>query len=454
TFKVPAGSWPGAEAIKVNQITDSLKKAGPTPILIVGGLEIKHDPQFAHLLEDCTQPFSFLQFSRAEDAIRFAPRLPFLSAEGRTSGIKEALKPGSTIFTESFFNVTAIGTKLDTCQELAGARLAPAAALSAWASIQSVVFLGLQSLPEKSAGEKIDMQIGTDDKQLVFSLQFPIAREKLTSFRRHPILETLRSASGFFELRYHKAGSTLEIVSIFFAQEKPEWPVECHSFVPVTALEKNSSVAEYTFRQLGSLRGREATSAAAAAAAPAAPSPFKKKFSERMIVAAPAEAAPETKGPVVTAAASLAPKAGSAPNTELEMKVLSLEAKVKDRDVTIARLSAEITSLKEPGTREVITNIKDTQLQGLKDNIARLEDELAEALEREQAKESSEDLQPGIKDQFQRKIKDLELKLKAANDDRGSKIMALEKQVEDQKKKVKDLTKKITELTNQLRSAA
>jgi hypothetical protein len=338
-------------------------------------------------------------------------------------GIKALLNPGSTIFTESFFNAFGIGAKLDACHDLARNHLKPAVAFSAWAALQSILIVGLRSLPDhgdKGTGEKVDLQIGADGQRFVCSVSFPLPAAQLAEFRRHPVLTVLRSNAASFEIRYHKMGSRVELAAFFFSAAGPQQTVECQSFSPTTALEDPTTVKEYTFRTLGSLREN--------AGAPAPASGFKKKkLSEKMAEVAPA--------PVVSGAASLG---GGKSDTASLAKIETLEASLKQKDQIIAKLSKEVEGLKAPGQRDVITNIKDSQVQGLKDNVARLEAELAEALEREIEAQNQSTVPAKVQEQYQKKIKDLETKLKAATDERNGKLIGLEKQLEDAKKKIKE----------------
>ncbi|MGE3263564.1 MAG: hypothetical protein AB7K68_17440 [Bacteriovoracia bacterium] len=443
-FKVPANSWAGAEVIELNQIKDSLAKNTASPILLVGGLELRNDIQFCALLDESPQPFGFLQFCRGEDLTRFASQITFLQSDSRSIGIKGVLSSGSTIYTESFFSAAGTGIKVDACQELAAKRLKPEAALNAWAAIQSMIFFGLRSLPNQGSGgtgEKVDMQIGTDTSKLACSIQFPIPREKLSDFRKHPMLETLRASAAFFELRFHKEGSRLEILVVFFSGENPDWPMECNSFTPVTPLEDAATVKDYSFRLLGSL-------GAAKDAKPAAASPFKKKFSDRMKDSVPPPAAaPETAAPAT---------APAGPPPEFAAKLEALETKIREKDQMITKLGKELAEahVASQGAKAPVNGKEAQLIQALKSQVTKLEDELAEALEREQESAGQETLAPGMKDQLLRKIKDLDVKLKAATDERSSKIMGLEKQLEEAKKKAKEMSKRITELTEQLKDAA
>lgn len=491
TFKIPVAQWAGAEAIQLNQIKDRLAKAGKEPVLLIGGPFLKGDDQFTALLDESPHPISFLQFSRGEDATRFSPNLAFFANDSRTAGVKSALATGSTIYTDSFMTGALMGIKIDACYEIARKHLKPGAVLGTWAAVQTLIFLGLHSLPDQGTGgngEKVDLQIGADANKLAFSVQFPLPQEKLNGFRSHQLLDSLRAAGACFEVRYHKTGQRAEILAVFFVGETPEWPVECHTFTPDTPLEDPNTVQGYTFRVLGS------DSTAAPVKSGGA---FKKKFSEKMKENGPAPAA---SAPVVVSggidgklaaqvkslesainekdktimaqqkqitelkrAAPLDGGTAAAPSPDkaLAEKVKSLEGAIVEKDKMIAAQMKAITELKTAATNSAVAtggaaaNGKEAALiQKMKEQITKLEDELAEALEREQEQEGQETLPAGVKEQLLRKVKDLEVKLKAAQDERNGKLIALEKQLEDNKKKMKDMSKRITELTEQLRDAA
>jgi hypothetical protein len=318
-FQVSPNAWVGAELVPLAQMKEKLPALAAQPLLIVGGNELKFDPVLQAQLENAGQPFHLLQFSSKDDAGSMAKFFSFLQTENRTMGIKALLNPGSTIFTESFFNAFGIGAKLDACHDLARNHLKPAAAFSAWAALQSILIVALRSLPDngdKGTGEKVDLQIGADGQRFVCSVSFPLPAAQLAEFRRHPVLTILRSNAASFEVRYHKMGSRVELTAFFFSAAGPQQTVECQSFSPATALEDPTTVKEYTFRTLGSLRE------SAGASAPA--SGFKKKkLSEKMAEVAPAPAAP-----VVSGAASLG---GGKPDTASLAKIETLEASPNKR---------------------------------------------------------------------------------------------------------------------------
>lgn len=444
TFKVPAGSWPQAETIQLNQIKDALTKGGNT--FVAGDRDLKNDPSFVSFLEGYPQTISAAYFARTEDATRFSPTLAFLQAESRSTGIKATLAAGSTVFTESFFSASALGSKLDVCYDLAQKTLKPETSVGAWAAIQAMIFLGLRSLPDhgnKNTGDKVDLQIGTDTAKLACSLCFTITPNRLNEFRGHPLLEVLRNSAGLFEVRYHKEGSRIEILALFFAGESPEWAIECQTFAATTPLE-DGSVKDYAFRTLGSMREN-------GGAAPAKASPFKKKFSDKMKESAPPPA-PATAAPA---------NGGTEVIMNLTAKVENLENAVREKEALLVKQTQQLKELQKNSTAGAAgpavdpkAKDKDATITALKNQVGKLEEELADALEKEEAADAKEALPAGMKDQFLRKIKDLEVKLKAAQDERNGKLIALEKQLEDNKKKMKDMSKRITELTEQLRDAA
>lgn len=58
-----------------------------------------------------------------------------------------------------------------------------------------------------------------------------------------------------------------------------------------------------------------------------------------------------------------------------------------------------------------------------------------------------------MKDDAAKKIKELDVKLKATSGSGGSKVQMLEKALEEQKRQNKELSKRVTELNEKLRAA-
>jgi DNA repair exonuclease SbcCD ATPase subunit len=200
---------------------------------------------------------------------------------------------------------------------------------------------------------------------------------------------------------------------------------------------------------------------------------FKKKFSERVSVAAPpaetekvtriaANAPQEDKKVVVSGGSALgkAPETFSSVSAEvgnkeksaslLESKIQSLETTLKQREELITKLNKEIEEIKDPMKMGVISGIKDNQVEGLKDNIARLKSEAEEAAAREKELMTVVDKAIQLKDEAVKKLKDYETKLRQSQGGNNSKMQMLEKQLDEQKRQNKELSKKITQLMEQL----
>jgi uncharacterized phage infection (PIP) family protein YhgE len=138
---------------------------------------------------------------------------------------------------------------------------------------------------------------------------------------------------------------------------------------------------------------------------------------------------------------------------ELEFKVKSLEAALKTREEMIAKFKGTKELKDQPDKHDLLSNIQDSKSDGLKQNIKKLEDNLTEANEREKQLMTMVDKAVQIKEEATRKVKELEVKLKAATGENNSKVQALEKALEEQRRQNKELSKKISELSEQDKAA-
>lgn len=414
-------------------------------------------------------------FPKVEDAIRFLPSIFLFASETRTIGVKDALTRGSAIYTENFFNGNSVGSKLDPVFAYARRHLSPLAATNAWGSIQSLVFHGLQNLPEqgeKGTGEKVDVQIGADEKLVLLSVRFDLPAEKAGAARGSPLVSLPRSAAGIFESRYVADGKKIEFNCLFYRSGGPARPIEIQTFHGTSALENPETVQDYSFRTLSTIQGdviEEKTVVKARGG-------FKKKFSAQIDPAAaaaaepvttisPDTAVPESKvvvsgnakigndaimvrsKPVVVPGEKETVIVGGASNAELDLKVRGLETTLRQKDEMIAKLNKDLAALNDPhAKRDVITNIKDTQSEGLKQTVKALESEIEEAKEREKELMKMVDKAVQMKDEAAKKIKELELKVKQAGGTKGSKEQMLEKQLEEAKRQNKELAARLGDM--------
>ena len=411
---------------------------------------------------------TFALFSRVEDCVRFLPTLPIFYGESRTRGLKDCLQKGSAIYTTSFFNGKNVGSKLDPAYAFARRSLTPGQAANVWGCLQSLVIHGLHFLPnvgEEGTGEKVDVQVGCDDKHFALSVSFDVPPEQAAAVRASPILNLPRTCTGVFESRYVAEAKKMELNCLFYRQGGPERTVELSGYLATGALENAEAVATYQFKTFDTLDGAVPEDKRVVKGKGG----FKKKFSEQVdpaaaaiaaeeasVVVLPAKAEPQQKVTVSGAAALGAKETvirGGDTNPELEAKVKALEAGMKVKDDMIGKLQKELSAANDPSTRQnALSSIKDSQSEALKQNLKTLETELEEAKDREKELMKMVDKAVQMKDEAAKKIKELEVKLKQGTGAKGSQVQILEKQVEEQKRQNKALSEKVTDLTNKLMS--
>jgi|GEM_PF-4836059 len=453
-------------------------------------------------------------FPKAEDAIRFLPSIFLFASDTRSTGVKNTLAKGSAIYLETFFNVTSVGSKLDPVFAFARRHLTALSATNAWGSIQTLVFQGLQSLPEqgeKGTGEKVDVQIGADEKLLTLSVRFDLPKEKVPGTRVSPVLTLPRSSAGIFESRFVAEGEKMEFNCLFFRDGGPVRPIEIQTFENAAALENPASAREYSYQAFSAISTAMPEEKRVVKAGKTG---FKKKFSavinpsgaepeavsaisannapyaeKKLVVsghaalgkdaqmitgkAAPAEASTLVTGDytekekvslVKGASAGLEESSttvksnvafgeketifkGGATNAELEQQIHAMNITIQQKEAMIIKLNKDLAAVNDPlAKRDVITNIKDNQSEGLKQNIKVLETELEEAKEREKELMKMVDKAVQMKDEAAKKIKELDLKLKQAGGNKGSKEQMLEKQLEEAKRQNKELAARIGEM--------
>lgn len=470
TFQIGANAGPGTERLSPMAFSDWLRKhreAGAKENLFVIAPE---EVRFHNLIAEANQgpgSLSFALFSRVEDCIRFLPTLPIFYGDSRSTGLKDCLQKGSAIYSQSFFNGKSVGSKLDPAYAFARRSLSPSQAANAWGCLQSLVIHGLQFLPdvgEKGTGEKVDVQVGCDEKHFAVSVRFDAAPEQLSAVRSSPILNLPRTCTGVFESRYVAEARKMELNCLFYRNGGPERTVEIAGYLATGALESAESVSTYQFKGFESLDGAVPEDKRVVTGKGG----FKKKFSqqidpeaakaaETVSVISPETTAPEVKV-VVSGSASMGAKEtvvkGGASSPELEAKLRALESGMKVKDEMIGKLQRELAAFSDPtAKRDVLTNIKDSQSEGLKQNIKALETELEEAKGREKELMKMVDKAVQMKDEAAKKIKELDVKLKQTGGQKGSKEQMLEKQLEEQKRQNKELSAKVTDLMGKLQAA-
>lgn len=430
-------------------------------LFVIAPDDLRFQPAFANASQG-PGSVSVAFFPKTEDAVRFLPSIFLFASDTRALGAKECLAKGSTVYSETLFNGKAVGSKLDPVFAFARRKLSSLAATNAWGSIQALVFHGLQLLPEqgeKGTGEKVDVQLGADEKVLVLTVRFDLPAANAAGARMNPILALPRAAAGVFESRYIADAQKMEFNCVFFLQNGPARPIEISSFQKEAGLENPEAVKDMQFKGFGAIDTSGAEEQRVVKGGKGGG--FKKKFSAQVGNEAPApgpvatvaaEAPPAPQKVVVSGKAGLGAESatvvkGGAPNPELEGKVKSLEAALKQKEDALAKVQAELAAAKDPAAkRDVITNIKDTQSEGLKQHLKAMEGELEEAKEREKELMKMVDKAVQMKDDAAKKIKELELKVKQSGGTKGSKEQMLEKQLEEANRKIKELANRIGEM--------
>ena len=498
SFQLGANAGESAERITPDAFTARLaqhvSEGGTETLFVLAPSEVRHQSSFAEAATgDCSISISY--FSGVNDAIRFLPTLLLFAGGDRAQGVKCYLQKQSTIYSEALFSAKSVGTKLDPCFVFARSRLAGEMATNAWGCLQALAFLGIQSLPEqgeKGTGEKVDIQIGADEKFVAFTVRFAAGKNRLAALRGNAILTLPRFTAGVIETRFVESAAQIEFNCLFFRTPGFERTIEISTYNRRAELEKADEVKGFTFKSFKDLE-----SDAPAPASKTGGGGFKKKFSDQVKVVGGSSPATElilVKGKaaeketstmvtggasgadegiatvsggapapyasptvIVSGNASLAPeketifKNENAANRviELESRVIQLEGSLKVAQEVIAKNGKEDPFAK----RDVLTNIKDGQSEGLKQNIKLLEDELKECKDREKELMKMVDKAVQMKEDAAKKIKELDMKLKTASNGGGSKVQMLEKAIEEQKRQNKELMKRVGELNEKLKAA-
>ncbi len=428
------------------------------PVIFTAGTELKNEELQEALSKLKTSSFCYYFSDAASSGNPFVTKVVEATTDAKRSmGVKNFLAKNSTIYSEAVFHAIGLGAKLDRCFPFAKKHLGTARAIKTWSAVNSLLQYALLELPgqgDAGTGERIDFQLGADDSLLAINLRFNCKNSKPEAFIADPFTEVSRTSADFFECRALPE-SRLEIILAFSLKEKFAQSFQCATRTPTVATEKPEDISEYTFKDFTGL-------SAETAAPNRVVKGFKKKFSDRIAEASPTAAASGSSAisadPI--SAESLTTIKGGAPSgPEVKTVVsgsatltktpdlLKLEETIKQKDDLIVKLNKEIEEIKDPMKRGVITSIKDTQADGLKDNIKRLEDEAVEAAAREKELMAVVDKAIQLKDDAMKRLKDTETKLRQATEANSSKAVQLEKQLEEAKRQNKELSKKITTLS-------
>lgn len=151
--------------------------------------------------------------------------------------------------------------------------------------------------------------------------------------------------------------------------------------------------------------------------------------------------------------AAAAPAAPAVNHDSGDNKMIGLELELKEKIDIIEKLSKEIEEIKDPAKRNIISGIKDNTVEAWKQKFERSQKELEESTAREKEMLAVLDKAVVMKDDANKKLKELETKLRAASGGKSSQVTQLEKQVEEQKRQNKELSKRVSSLTEQLEAA-
>jgi hypothetical protein len=396
-------------------------------------------------------------------------------AETRSVGIKCFLEKGSRIYSESIFDTGVLGAKLDPCHKLARKRLGAATGLKVWASVESVILAAFQHLPgngDGTTGERVDLQIGSDENVFAIGIRFEQTKESLDELLSHPALIITRDQCHFLEVREIRSAKKIEINMAFFRSATTSAVRVIHR-VENVALEKADDTAAYGFKPIASMDQEGET-----APVTKIKGGFKKKFSEQVKVISgdknvldetviKGDAAEAQKKTVVKGALNvtdsklrelLQPIVINGPKDKtamfLESKIIGLQEALREREGVVQRLSREIEEIKDPMKMDIISNIKDNQKQGLQDRLNLMKRELDEASKREKEFMALADKAVVMRDEAMKKIKELELKSRQASGGNNSKVVMLERQLDEATRQRAEMSKRISELMDQIRNKA
>lgn len=454
-------------------------------------------------------------FQRAEDAQ--SPDLGFVNDVARPLGVKSHLSKGSTIYSETFFNANGVGEKLDAAYRFAHGKLAERSldAWASLQALLFLAIRSLPKHGEGGTGERVDVQVGADAQRVVYSVRFDLAFAEFAGFRKHAILELARACAGLLELRYLRDAKKVEVCALFPLAARFLGCIEVHSVHQSAGLDSPESAKEYQFQTFASLKGAEdkpapkvggfkkkfseqvSTAPSAPAAEAAVPAPEAKvvvsgaaSLGKKEAPAAVSAGNPEAEkkvelltgqvatlqselakkdsmiqqlradvqkanGAATAAAAAATPRPASedAPDSHWENKLKGLEVQLKEKTMMVEKLSKDIEEIKDPSKRNVISGIKDNAQEALKQQIERLQKELETAGEREKEMLAVLDKAVQIKDASEKKIKELETKVRGASGGNNSKVVQLEKQLEEQKRQNQAMSKRVSGLIAQLDKA-
>lgn len=405
----------------------------------------------------------------------------------RSVGVKSFLKPGSTIFSESFIGLQGLGAKLDPCNMLAAQNLPKKVAAVFWSTVNSLVTEAITLLPASMVDAKrVELQIGTDDNLVCASIRFPFdfkdslhLNEYFTYEENKAVSQWLlaRENANLIELRAYEENKSVELIAVFIRNEMEQsvrHPVLIRHMHEMP-LEDASQVSQYKFKMFSSIALSKKKGQIG----------FRKKHSDdqaKQIISGRAEEddntetrikgeAPEkevkTKVEGVTdhiQEEKITVKDKSASNKDIvsisdirkiedadkkaslyESKIQGLQETLEQREGLITKLNKEIEEINDPMKRGAISGVIDNQQKALMQNVKRLESELQEADKREKELMSMVDKAVQQKDSALKSNKALEAKLAKASQGNNAQTVQLKKQLEEANKQKAILSKKLAD---------
>lgn len=419
---------------ELNKILDN-KESSPQLFFLPLSL---HTPDLAQKIAKSKSPAKFFWVGNSSTLISHIPpesleqktlisTLALATADTRTAGIKSMLAKGSTIYSESFFSLNGIGYKLDAFLKFIRTKLGAATSISAWSSLHAAIFTAFQTLQgdyqKDDKGERVDLQLGVDSERICIGIRCPYNSGAHEGFLANLNAMLTKKELHFFEVRSFAKDGKMEIVLVYLPDATFTGTTKNFTALEAAPLENPSVVKEYQFRDFHSLAETV-------------------KISKQILKAAEEEAK--------NAEAMPSSPTSFLNSNDASEKIKSLERLLKLRDETVDQLQRELGAIKDPLRMDVISSVQNNQVEGLKDNIKRLETELAEAVAREKEAMAVTARAVALKDEVIKKNKELELKVQKSSESTGSRVQLLEQQIEAAQKVNTDLKKKFAELNKKL----
>ena len=452
-FIFPQNRFPDSVRIRLTGDSTAMDGHIPSlssaPLLILAPKEIRSNEIFGAALAQEKAPFSVVYFQEPEITENVENTLLQLSSDARSVGVKNILEKNATIYSHNFFGMSAPGSEFTNCHKYAAAAL-PYSKSFRFAHILNssyyAAWMELAKVKDDISKERIEFQFGHDSTKISFTFKYNLPTDRrsprTTFLRSNNYVETSLEAYSelnpdLCEVRHIREKNTVEIVCIFFLKEESAQPIAVLSYHPKSALETSNQVSEIVYKPIQSLEIPNASNTL--------PISFKKPFSQvlkqldKQVPQISNEKEPQFPAP----ADKLFHTISDGEPAILESKIVGLKETLKQKDELIEKLNNEIDQIKDPLKRNVITNIKDNTLEGYKDNISRLENEIKEYQNNEREFRTKLDLAVQAKTDAIKKQKEIQTKVVQNETALKNTISSLEKTLEEQKRVNKELQTKL-----------